>query len=141
MIKKTNKYLNKKVEAYWLKFDSKVESEFYEYLLSLKAKEIKVHPTYLLQEKFSTSSWNIMAITYKADFEVQFDNWELRVVDIKWLATEVAKIKRKLFMKKYPDMDLKRLVKYNGNFVDYFENEKRKQENRKIRRNSNLQLV
>jgi hypothetical protein len=44
-----------------------------------------------------------------------------------------------LFCKKYPEITLLWLVKYSGNFVDYFENEKRKKQNRlaKSRGNTN----
>lgn len=141
MEKKGNKYKNKRVEMFGFKFDSMVELEFYEYLLAVSQGEVKVHPRYLLQEKFETYGEKFAKIDYVLDFEYQVA-WKTIVVDIKGKATEVAKIKRKLFCKKYPEITLLWLVKYSGNFVDYFENEKRKKQNRlaKSRGNTNWQL-
>jgi hypothetical protein len=145
MWSKPNKYKNKKVEFDGIKFDSRVEMEYYQTLQNSDiVKLLRCQPVYLLQERFTTNlGEKIMAVTYKADFEVQIiASWEIVAVDIKWLATEIVKIKRKLFLKQYPDTRLRRLVKYSWNFVDYFENEKRKKQNKlmKSQWNTNWQL-
>ena len=60
---------------------------------------------------------------YEADFRVGN-----KVIDIKGMATPLAKMKRKMFMYKYPYIELQRLVRYKGEWIDYFENEKRKRQ-------------
>lgn len=110
-----------------IKFDSKVESDYYLYLLEQWI-EHELQPKYILQESFKDYEGNnVRAIHYIADFAY----WDI-VVDIKGMPTSDAKLKRKLFLKRYPHLKLKWLVKYRGEWIDYFENEKRKKENKKI---------
>lgn len=109
-----------------IKFDSRVESDYYLYLKSL-GKEFTLQPKYLLQEKFiNNQGENIRPIYYIADFA-----YDDIVVDIKGMPTQAAKLKRKLFMKKYPNLKLQWLVRYKWEWVDYFENEKRKKKAKK----------
>ena len=130
-----SKYNSKKVEYEWIKFDSKVEMEYYIYLKSRDCiQDIKIQPSYILQNKFVTGAGEkIQAIKYIADFEIVSEWWLVDVVDIKWLATETAKLKRKLFLYEHPDKALSWIVKYKGERVDYFDNEKRKSHNKKIK--------
>jgi len=120
-----SKYNSKKVVIEWHKFDSKIEWDFY---LHLKEQWIypTIHPRYELQPKFISNGETVRPIYFEWDFE--YDNI---VVDIKGLPTEWSKLKRKLFMYKYPQKTLKRIVKYWWNRIDYFENEKRKKINKK----------
>lgn len=109
----------------WIKFDSKIESDYYLYLKEQWI-EHERQKRYTLQEKFTTKDWQkFQPIYYVADFSY----WHI-VVDIKWMPTSEAKMKRKMFMYKYPELTLKRLVKFNWERVDYFENEKRKKINK-----------
>ena len=88
-----------------IKFDSKVESDYYLYLKSL-GKEFTLQPKYILQDKFiNNQGENISPIYYIADFA-----YDDIVVDIKGMPTSEAKLKRKLFMKKYPNLKLKWLA-------------------------------
>lgn len=130
-----SKYNSKKVEYEWIKFDSKVEMEYYIYLLSKYGiRDIKIHPSYILEDKFvSNDGEKIQAIKYIADFEVTDQWWFVWVIDIKWLATPLAKLKRKLFLCKHKDKSLSWIVKYKGERVDYFDNEKRKSHNKKTK--------
>jgi len=80
------KYLNKKVEIDGYKFDSKVEAEYYQFLLNKWVNSLIVHPTYQLQEPFTYAWKKYRAICYEADFSFLV-NSRLVVVDIKWLAT------------------------------------------------------
>ena len=122
--KSFSKYRANKVEIDWIKFDSKLEWLYYEYLKDLWVK-FEVHPKYELQEKFVGMSENIRAINYIADFS--FFMWETEfVIDIKGMPTPEAKLKRKLFMYKYPKKALMWVVRYKWEWVDYFDNEKRK---------------
>ena len=92
------KYGNKKVIAYGIEFDSKVEADFYEHLLQLhKADDIILQPKYILQEKLQ----GIREIAYIADFKVGN-----LVFDVKGFSTSDFKLKAKLFKFKYPDLTL-----------------------------------
>ena len=121
-----SKYWAEKNVVDGIKFDSRVESDYYLYLKSL-GKEFTLQPKYLLQEKFiNNQGENIRPIYYIADFA-----YDDIVVDIKGMPTQAAKLKRKLFMKKYPNLKLQWLVRYKWEWVDYFENEKRKKKAKK----------
>jgi hypothetical protein len=122
-----SKYWAQKKIIDGIKFDSIVESLYYIYLKSLWIKH-ELQPKYILQEKFENNKWEkIRAIHYIADFSY----WDT-VVDIKGMPTSDAKIKRKIFMKLYPELKLERIVRYKWERVDYFANEKRKKQNKKI---------
>ena len=124
-----SKYNSKKCIIDWHKFDSKIEWEFYLRLKDFrKWKQFEIHPKFELQPRFiDIAEWKfIRPIFYEADF-----SYDDIVIDIKWLPTEWAKLKRKMFMYRYPQKVLKRFVKYQWKRVDYFENEKRKKANKK----------
>lgn len=138
-----SKYRNKRVEYEGNMFDSQAELDYYQYLKYLQSKwdvvKIELQPTYELQPKYETKNWEkIAAIKYKADFEVLYSNWFVDVVDVKWLPTETALMKRKVFMYKYPEKKLSWIIKFRWEWVDYFQNEQRKAENRKIKKSSKL---
>jgi len=121
-----SKYWAEKNTVDGIKFDSKVESLYYLYL---KEKGVKhtLQPKYILQDKFiNNQGESVRAIHYIADFA-----YDDIVVDIKGMPTQAAKLKRKLFMKKYPNLKLQWLVRYKWEWVDYFENEKRKRKNKR----------
>lgn len=93
-----SKYNNKKVIFNGIEFDSKVEAEFYEHLLTLhKDEDIILQPKYILQEKLQ----GIREIAYIADFKVGN-----LVFDVKGFSTSDFKLKAKLFKFKYPDLTL-----------------------------------
>lgn len=128
-MKRNSKYNAKKTEIDGIKFDSQSEGEYYMYL-KLNDREHVRQPKYLLQEKFIANDWSkIQPIYYIADFA--YDNV---VVDVKGQATSDAKLKRKLFMYRYPELKLQWLVRYKWEWVDYFANEKRKKENKKAKK-------
>lgn len=102
---KRSKYGNKKTTVDNLSFDSKAEAKRYSELVILeKAGEIKnlvTQPRYLLQDGFYHEGKKIQAIYYVADFEYSDKFNVLHVEDVKGMKTEVYKIKRKFFLKKY----------------------------------------
>ncbi len=128
-----HKYNAKKVIVDSITFDSKAEAEYYEYLKSRDdLMYINTHPSYILQPKYTTKQWEILQpIKYVGDFEIIYKNGTIEVIDIKWMATPEAKIKRKLFLYTKSHLKLKWIVKYQWKRVDYFENEKRKRDNKK----------
>ena len=127
-----SKYGAKKTITDWIRFDSKAESDYYLYLKQQSDIELfDLQPKYILQEKFTTKDWKkIQDIEYVADFYIKYIDGREIVVDVKGIATSDAKLKRKLFMYKYPDKELQWVVKYKWIRVDYFDNEKRKRDNK-----------
>lgn len=101
-----NKFKNKKTKVDGITFDSQKEAKRYlELKLLLKTGEIselKLQPIYLLQDKFRLDGKGIRAIKYIADFEY-IDNKTGKVIveDVKGIKTDVYKIKKKLFQKRY----------------------------------------
>lgn len=109
-----NKYKNKKTIIDGFEFDSKLEARHYcELKLLLKAKvisELTLQKVFLLQDKFKYNGKTERAITYVADFYYIKDGKE-HVIDCKGFLTDVYKIKRKLFLFKYPDIIFKEVMK------------------------------
>ena len=138
-----SKYKAKRIECDGYKFDSKAEHERYLYLKSLEhIVGLEVHPKYELQPKYEFWGEKIRAITYEADF-VYYDeeNQELVVEDVKGMATPEAKLKRKIFIKKYCyDSDIVtslnwvcKAPKWTGvDWIDYFELQKLRRGRKKV---------
>lgn len=99
-----SKYHAKKVKLDGYTFDSKMEAEHYcELKLLEKAKvikDLKIHPAFTLQEPFTYEGKWERAITYEADFSY-VEGGKQVVEDVKGMRTDVYKIKRKLFLKRY----------------------------------------
>lgn len=95
-------------------FDSKAEMERYKELILLeKAKKIfnlELQPEFILQESFSHQGKTYQAIKYKADFrylEKYIDCVGVVVEDVKGRRTKEYMIKKKMLLKKYPDIDFR----------------------------------
>lgn len=111
--KKVGKYRNIKTTIDGIKFDSKVESQFYLFLKKREAdgeiKNLELQKTFKLQEAFKYKDYfgrqrTARAITYRADFYYIENNKEF-VVDVKGgIITAEFKIKEKLFRKAYKDI-------------------------------------
>lgn len=108
-----SKYRNKKVQIDMYVFDSIAESKRYKELILLKRagkiSELQLQPKFLLQESFRKNGKTYRKIEYIADFMYEENN-KIIVEDVKGKETEVFKLKRKLFEKKYPALDL-RIIK------------------------------
>lgn len=106
-----SKYHNKKTIIDGIKFDSEMESHYYIYLKKLKEEgvvsDFELQPIYILQEGFVKDGKKVRPITYKADFRVIYANGREEVVDVKGKITEAFKIKRKMLLYKYRDIDFK----------------------------------
>lgn len=101
-----SKYYSKKVIIDGYKFDSKKESEYYLYLKSELKKgniyDLELQKEYILQESFKLGTKTRRKITYKADFTFKTTKDDkLHVVDVKGFRTEVYRLKKKLFEKRY----------------------------------------
>lgn len=99
-----SKYKNKKVVVDNILFDSKKEANYYTKLKILKdagkISGLRLQEKFVLQPSFKLNGKTYRAITYVADF-VYKDDKGMHVVDTKGYRTQVYKIKKKLFMKKY----------------------------------------
>lgn len=98
LCKVASKYNNKKIFVNGRWFDSKVESEFYEHLLTLhKDEDITIQPKFVLQDKQA----GLREISYIADFQVG-----ALVFDVKGFQTSDSKLKVKMFKARYPVLSL-----------------------------------
>lgn len=90
---KKSKFKNVKVIIDGIKFDSKLESEFYVYIKNREDIElVRCQPTVTLQAKEGKTR----AITYKPDFEIVINNRTV-FVDAKGIETPVFKLKMNLY--------------------------------------------
>lgn len=104
------KYKNKPLTIDGHKFDSKREAQYYFDLKRNKTvKNIILQPKFVLIDSFihEKSGKKHKAITYFADFEVEYISGRKEIIDIKGMRTPVFNIKEKLFAKFYPDLILK----------------------------------
>ena len=105
---KKSKYHNKKTIVNSIKFDSKKEADYYcDLLIRQKAGElsdIKLQPEFILQDKYRYDGKGIRAITYKADFSF-IENGKEIIVDVKGFKNEIYRIKKKMLLFKYPDIN------------------------------------
>jgi len=125
-----NKYGNTKTIVDGIKFDSKKEASRYQELkLMEKGRlifDLELQPKFVLQEKFKYQGKTERAITYSADFRYkentpvksltysthsdevvkgEFTQLVEIVEDVKGHKTDVYKIKRKMFLKKFPEYE------------------------------------
>lgn len=92
-------------------FDSKAEMEYYrEVVLPLAAAgeivQYELQKSFVLQPGFRHDGKAVRAITYVYDFYLIYKDGHSEVIDVKGMATPEAKLKRKMFLYKYPDENL-----------------------------------
>ena len=97
------KYNSKKIIIDDIKFMSKLEANCYVFLKPLFP-SLELQPKYLLQSKFTRSGKAMREINYIADFKFNLNGYSI-VIDSKGMETEVFKIKRKLLLYKYPEIN------------------------------------
>lgn len=88
---------------------------------------------YELQPSFKYQGKTVLAINYVADFVVTYADNSVIVWDAKGLADATAKLKKKLFHYKYPEVDY-RWVGFSaidGGWLEYDEIQKRRKERKK----------
>lgn len=99
-----------------------MESEYYPILLKKmqqnEIKDLQLQKVFILQESFSHKGKTVRAITYKADyFYLDVKSDKQYVIDIKGVETDVFKLKYKMFIKKYPDIEFLKLRKKGQKWV------------------------
>lgn len=107
-------------------FDSAAEMKYYRDVVvpeleSGSVRKCERQVKYILQPAFISRGKKISAITYVADFVVEDKDGHIQVIDIKGCPDSIAKIKRKLFLYKYPEIDYVWLghSKLDGGWVEY----------------------
>ncbi|MDN4094367.1 DUF1064 domain-containing protein [Brevibacillus agri] len=137
---KKSKYRAKKIEIDGIIFDSKVEGEYYLHLKEQKEKGIikdfELQPRFLLIDGYTNSRGEKVRPTfYVADFKIYEPDGSCYVVDIKGMATEAAKLKKKMFESRYIDVPLLWIVKVKsrGGWIEYQENERLKKVAKKMK--------
>ena len=105
-----SKFGNRKPVFMGEKFDSNAERDYYLNLLARKQsgeiKSFKRQPRYMLQEAFRKNGKAIRAIEYVADFEIEYTDGRIEVVDVKGFRTKDYMLKKKLFEWKYPNLTI-----------------------------------
>lgn len=101
------KYNSKKTIVDGIEFDSKKEANRYCELNLLESageiKNLQLQPRFILQESFKYQGKTERKIEYVADFMYEEKDGQVVVEDTKGFKTDVYKLKRKLFLKKYGD--------------------------------------
>lgn len=105
---KENKYHNRKAEVDGIVFASEKEANKYCELKLLKkaglVKDFQCQVPYVLQDKYSSNGKRIRAIKYIADFVVDENDGTTTVIDTKGYRTKEYLLKKKMFLKRYPDI-------------------------------------
>ncbi len=121
-------------------YDSAVEMRFMrDYVVPrIKAGEIKSverQVKYELQPSFRHDGSLIRPINYVADFVLEYTNGYEVIVDIKGMPDATAKLKRKLFLYKYPEKDYQWISysKIDGGWIEYEQLQKARKE-RKLKK-------
>lgn len=90
-------------------FDSIMEMKYYRDVVLPKKESgeitnYELQKKYILQDSFEKDGKTIRPITYIADFYIEYSNGKKEVIDVKGMPDNVAKIKRKLFFFRYPNV-------------------------------------
>nr|DAX75132.1 MAG TPA: Endonuclease [Caudoviricetes sp.] len=110
--KSYNKYGNKKVIVDGHKFDSQKEALRYKKLKLMERagviKDLELQPTFELIPTIRTEHETLRKTIYKADFKYFDVNADHEVVeDVKGFKTDVYKLKKKMLLHKYKDIDFR----------------------------------
>lgn len=90
-------------------FASVMEMKYYRDVVLPQARSgnishFELQKEYVLQPKFKSGNKTILPIVYVADFYIEYSNGYIEVIDTKGCPDSVAKIKKKMFLYKYPDI-------------------------------------
>jgi len=109
-------------------FDSQLEMRYYRDVLCPKVESGEVagyelQKKFELQPGFTRHGKTVLPITYIADFYIEYTDGRVEVIDTKGMPDSAAKIKRKMFWLKYPELDYRWVtyVKKFGGWRDYDE--------------------
>jgi hypothetical protein len=110
-----SKYGAKKTQVDGHVFDSIAESRRYRELMLLKRSgvvtEVELQPVYTLMEGRlnKATGKKVSSIKYKADFLVTYADGHQEIEDVKGYKTAVYQLKKRMFMIKFPDLQIKEI--------------------------------
>lgn len=121
-------------------FDSVLEMKYYrDYVCpkeeSGEIKKCEMQIPYELQPNFKHDNKTVKAITYVADFVLEYADGHTEVIDVKGCPDTTALLKRKLFWFRYPDVAY-RWMSYSGvdgGWIDYDDLKKARNERKKMK--------
>lgn len=107
-----NKYGNKKVNVDGHTFDSQKEARRYKELKLMERagviKDLELQPMFELIPTIRTETETLRKTVYKADFKYFDVNADHEIVeDVKGFKTDVYKLKKKMLLDKYKDIDFR----------------------------------
>lgn len=110
-------------------FDSVLEMKYYRDVVlpgveSGDIAQYELQKKYILQDGFVRNGKRVLPITYVADFYIEYSDGRVEVIDIKGCPDNTAKLKRKLFWFRYPEINylwVSYIKKYGGwgNYDDF----------------------
>ena len=126
------KFRNKKTIVKGIEFDSKMEADYYRYLLGkLQAGEIlqiELQPKIMLQPGFKVAGQTVRAITYTPDFLVFYSDGRQEYIDVKGCQSQQGNLRYKIYKYMYekdggvPLQWITASKKYSDSgWIDYFE--------------------
>lgn len=122
-------------------FDSEMEMRFYRDFCIPKLEDgsltqVELQVPYELQSKFRRNGLLVRAIEYVADFVLTYDDGHIQVVDIKGMPDTTAKLKRKLFWYKYPEIDYVWMTysRIDGGWCEYDTVQKNRRDRKKSKK-------
>jgi hypothetical protein len=108
-----NKYHNKKTIIDGILFHSKKEAEYYSELIMLRKcgdiASFERQVPFVLQEGYVINGKKIRPIIYIADFVIEYIDGTEEVVDTKGFRTKIYKLKKKILLYKYPNINFKEI--------------------------------
>lgn len=126
-------------------FDSRMEMQYYTDVLLPKVESGEVtcyelQKPYELQPKYKHGDRTVLPIKYVADFYIEYADGQIDVVDVKGVADGVAKLKRKLFWYKYPELNYYWITysKKWGGWIEYDQLNKLRREAKRKEKKGNL---
>lgn len=119
-------------------FDSEMEMKYYRDVICVgledgTIKDCELQVKYELQPKYKYHNKTVLPINYVADFVITYADNSIVVIDTKGLPDATAKLKKKLFNYKYPDIDYKWIgySKRDGGWLEYDEIQKARNKRKK----------
>lgn len=125
-------------------FDSSLEMRYYRDIVCVglkdgTIKDCKLQAKYELQPKYIYKDKNIRSVNYVADFVLTYADDSVIVWDVKGLPDATAKLKKKLFHYKFPDVDYRWISysKVDGGWLEYDEIQKARSKRKKEKKLKN----
>lgn len=126
-------------------YDSELEMKFFRDVIQVglkngSVKKCERQVKFELQPKFEHMGEKILAINYVADFVVTYADDSVIVWDTKGLADATAKLKKKMFHYKYPNIDYRWIgwSKIDGGWLEYKDIEKARVKRKKEKKAKEL---